>query len=738
VHPTFSRLAIEARTVRRTDGSSGTEGRVDLWVPDRVRGLRPGDILLAEARVSIPRGFGNPGETDRRARSFLQGVYLRGSVRDPRHLVRLGVAEGYRFERRVEEVRSRVAAFFERETDPEVRGLLLAWFLGDRSWLSESLAESFRSSGLAHLLAISGLHVGLVGLFTYGVFKSVLKRSVWILLRFSVEKIALLGCLPVVLGYVVLAGSPITAMRAAAMFVLFVGSLLLDRVRSVWNSLAVAALLILIWDPGALFSVSFQLSFAAVAGLLAAGAPRKPLPPGASFKGRAVGGRLLSRLWAGVSRLSTATLSATLSATLATAPLMAFAFNRVAPMALVANLAVVPLVGWLVMPLGLTTVAAALVFPPAAALLLDLTGVGTRWVAAAAEFFGGIPFASLRLGRPSLLEMTFCYVALSCWFAPTRSPWRMRILWVCVALLVLSVAASVAQSRLDPHLAITFLSVGQGDSALVEFPGGKRMILDGGPARKGRQDAGRTLVAPYLGFRRFRHLDYLVASHGQADHFGGLAFLADDLEADELWIGPELGCEAEGYRELLSLCRSRRMRIRTLCRESGGFSVNGVRVEVLNPPCVENGEGLAFRDCVKQLNDRSLVLKLSLGDVSMLFTGDIEQEAEEALLKDAAGCKATLLKVPHHGSPSSSRRSFLEAVAPGAAVVSAGYRNPFGFPSRSVVRRYRDMGIALYRTDLDGAVRCRTDGRSLWVETFRDRPPVSPAGPCAPANGGPP
>jgi competence protein ComEC len=728
-------LAFEARTLRWAGGSTRTEGRVDLWVPDRVPGLRAGDVLLAEARLRIPRGFGNPGEIDREARSFLRGVYVWGSVRNPRNLVRLEVAEGYRFERLVQEVRSRLAGFFERETDPEVRGLLLAWFLGDRSGLSESLTESFRSSGLAHLLAISGLHVGLVGLCAYRIFKSLLKRSVWILVRFSVEKVALLGCLPVVLGYVLLAGSPVTATRAAAMFALFVGSTLLDRAGSGWNSLAVAALLILIWDPEALFSVSFQLSFAAVAGLLAAGSLRKPPPPGASLRGRGkIGGRLLSRARSGISGLS----AVTLSATLATAPLMAFTFNRVTPMALVANLAVVPLVGSLVMPLGLATVAAALAFSPAAPLLLDLTGAGTKWVAAAAEFFGGIPYASIRVGRPSLLEMTVFYVGLFAGLAPSRSPWRRRVLWVSVALLLLCVSAGLAQGRSDPNLAVTFLSVGQGESTLVEFPGGKRMIVDGGPARKGYQDAGRNIVAPFLGYRRFRHIDYLVASHGQADHFGGLTFLAGDLDADELWIGPELGCEGDGYRELLSLCRSRRMRIRTLCRESGGFSVNGVRVQVLSPPCGENGEGLAFRDCVNRLNDRSLVLRLSFGDVSVLFTGDIEHGAEEWLLEDAGRMKATLLKVPHHGSPSSSRQSFLDAVAPGAAVVSAGYRNPFGFPSRPVLQRYRDMGIVLYRTDLDGAVRCRTDGHTLWVETFRDRPPVSPAGLCAPTSGGPP
>ncbi len=252
VRTAFTRLVFEARTLRTSGGAVGTQGRADLWVSGRMPDLRVGDILLAEVRLKIPRRFGNPGEVDRKARSFLEGTYVRGSVRDGRHLFRLGVAEGYRFERFVQEVRSDLAAFFEKEPDPKARGLLRAWFLGDRSGLTDALAEAFRSSGLAHLLAISGLHVGLVGLFTYRVLKWLLKRSDRVLLRFSVEKIAVLGCLPVVLAYVLLVGAPMTAVRAVTMFALFVGSLLLDRARAVWNSLSCSRLVDPPVGPGCL------------------------------------------------------------------------------------------------------------------------------------------------------------------------------------------------------------------------------------------------------------------------------------------------------------------------------------------------------------------------------------------------------------------------------------------------------------------------------------------------------
>jgi len=736
VYAASTRLALLARCVHSSERVFEVRGRADLWVSERVPDLRVGDILLVEASLKIPRPFGNPGEVDRKAKSFLEGVHVQGSVRDARRFFRLGVAKGYRLERAVQRVRAHLSAFLDREGDPNVRGLLRVWFLGDRSGLAEPLVEAFRSSGLAHLLAISGLHVGLVGLFAYRVIKSLLKRSAWILLRFSVEKIAVLGSLPFVLGYVLLVGSPVTAIRAATMFVLFVGSLLLDRAPAVWNSLFLAALLILVWDPAALLSVSFLLSFVAVAGLLAAVSVWKPLPAEDPSKEL----RAMDVLWTGARRSAWRLLTASLAATMATAPLVAFFFNRMTPLAVLVNLVVVPVVGWLVIPVGLITALTALVSVTAAAPLLGIASAGTRFVAMAAKACAEIPCASLWVGRPTVLELGVVYLSLFAWVWLRGSPWRKRDLLACVMTFCISLSYGILRNRLARDLVITFLSVGQGDSILVEFPEGKRMIVDGGIARRGYQDAGRNIVLPFLGQRRICRLDYIVASHGQADHYGGLYSIAEELKPDEFWISPEVGCEAEGYRDLLDLCGREGIRIRRLCRDVGTLSVGGVKVEVLNPSCDREGDPARWADCSKRINEHSLVLRLTFGSVGVLLTGDIEDKAEEGLRVDRDSLPAFLLKVPHHGSPTSSSGAFLDAVAPRVAVVSAGYGNRFGFPPEEVVRSYRDRGILLYRTDLDGAVRVRTDGRSVWVETFgpSGRPRVSRTGLSASGIGGPP
>ena len=368
--------------------------------------------------------------------------------------------------------------------------------------------------------------------------------------------------------------------------------------------------------------------------------------------------------------------------------------------------------------------------------LLTITSAGTKFVAVAVEALAAIPFTALQVGRPTLLEMAMCYLAIFTWFGTGKSPWRKGVMWMGLVVFGCSVATGILRARSDPHLAVTFLAVGQGDSILVEFPGGRRMVVDGGFARKGYQDAGRSIVSPFLAYRRIRRLDYMAASHGQSDHYGGLGFLAGRLNPAELWIGPEQGCESEGYVKFLDCCRRNGIRIRRFCRNMEAVSINGVRVEVLNPSCAGKGPGQGTAECEGGINNRSLVMRLTFGAVSVLLTGDIEEKAERRLLADPARVEALLLKVPHHGSRTSSSEAFLGAVAPAVAVVSAGYRNHFGFPSEEVVRRYREKGILLYRTDLHGAVRFETDGHSAWMETFL--PVVSPAAPCVAGPGGRP
>ena len=194
----FTSLPLEARRIRSRQGCRPVRGRVDLFLGQKDRDLRVGDVLLLEATIRRWRDPTNPGQRHSKSLSFLKRIYVKGNVKDRKHLVRVGVADGYGFRRWIQDIRDRLARFLDQEEDPASRGLMKACFLGDRSELSEAMVAAFRCSGLSHLLAISGLHVGLAGLFAYVVLKSLFKRSKILLLRYSVTKLAALGSLPMV------------------------------------------------------------------------------------------------------------------------------------------------------------------------------------------------------------------------------------------------------------------------------------------------------------------------------------------------------------------------------------------------------------------------------------------------------------------------------------------------------------------------------------------------------------
>jgi len=714
----WCRVPFEAQRLRSSERSRHVTGRVDLFLNGDVPNLKAGDILLLEARLRRIRNLGNPGEFNRAARSFLKRVYVKGSVADPGHLLRVGQAPGYGFQRWIQGVRLRLASFLDREKDPRVRGLLKTWLLGDRTELPASTVEDFRRSGLAHLLAISGLHVGLVGIMAFGTFRALLKRSIVILRRGWCTKLSAVGSLPVVLCYVLLAGSPVTAVRAGIMATLLAGCLLLDRPRLFWNAIATAALFILLLDPSALFSISFQLSFVTVAALLASASLWTPGQQQESMGLEPSRPPFLGRVLDRVKQI----FLVSVTASLASGPLAALYFHRVTPFGVLANLLVVPLASGLVIPAGVFSGLLVLFFPWMAPPFLWIAGLGAGCTAWAAKLFATLPGASIPVGMPSQPEILLYYLALFLALKTQGSRWRRRLLLLIVSGLSMLILLGFLQSRWSRRLEITFLSVGNGDSTVMEFPGGNRMIIDGGAARAGVFDAGQRIVAPFLRYRRIHRVDVLVSSHGQADHYGGLSYLAEHFLPRELWIGPETGEEEEGYRDFLRFCSGKGIRVRRLCAPSDPIHMGGAELEILHPPCMGASPLPEPREARGgNVNNDSLVIRVSFGRVRFLFTGDIEKQGEEELLLGAENLDAFLLKVPHHGSSSSSSPVFLDRVGPSVAVVSTGAGNRYGFPSPSVTHRFRTRGSSFYRTDRDGAVRVCTDGHRLEVRSVLGR-----------------
>jgi competence protein ComEC len=260
--------------------------------------------------------------------------------------------------------------------------------------------------------------------------------------------------------------------------------------------------------------------------------------------------------------------------------------------------------------------------------------------------------------------------------------------------------------------------VGQGDCILIEFPKGKRALIDGGGFYDDRFDVGKNVIAPFLWKKKIRKIDFLVLTHPDPDHLNGLKFIARNFKVDELWDSG-LNIDSPSFLELMETVQQKGIRRVSLFRGQSPRIVNGVTVRTLHPARSNPG----MRGTGRGTNNFSLVLKLTFGRRTFLFTGDIEREAEAELVASHVDLRGQVIKVPHHGSNTSSTERFLDRVQPEIAIISARETAVFRLPNRKVLKRYTDLGCKILRTDHHGAVILQTDGSNLKIRTILDPVP---------------
>jgi competence protein ComEC len=267
-------------------------------------------------------------------------------------------------------------------------------------------------------------------------------------------------------------------------------------------------------------------------------------------------------------------------------------------------------------------------------------------------------------------------------------------------------------------LILTFIDVGQGDSIFIEFPKGERMLIDGGGLYGDRFDIGKNVIAPFLWKKKIHRLDYLVLTHPDPDHLKGLNFIASHFSIGQFWESG-LRSDSESYSRLEETLLKKKVDRFSLNEKSPPQSINGVQISFLNPP--EKIEPQRVGRHTSFFNNHSLVMRLQLKNIKILLAGDIEKEAEYRLMREGYPLSAEILKIPHHGSASSSTPYFLKRVNPNYAVLSVGERNIGRLPHPEVLRRYQQLGTNIFRTDRDGAITVLTDGETIEIKTFLKR-----------------
>jgi len=446
-------------------------------------------------------------------------------------------------------------------------------------------------------------------------------------------------------------------------------------------------------------SLSFQLSFGATLSIVGLHGPLAGLFP-ASWQ-REDG-------WVG--KWVVSPLCVSLAAQLGTGPLIAHHFQQFAPISLIANLAVVPLLG-LVVGLGILSALTGWFLPLVATAFSAGNYVVLKLLIGLVEGFAGIPGASVATPRPGLAFMTWTAgLALLAAQMPQQVWARKAGLF---ALLVGLNAAAWTHGLRSRELEVVFLDVGQGDGVFLRFPHGRTMVVDAGD-RSAEFDKGARVVLPFLRYRGVDRVDVVVGTHPHNDHIGGLIALLEEVEVGHYVDSGQTG-DTWTARRLRELIQEKGIRYHRAAAGDSLVGLGGVGGLVLHPT-----EAFVAEDGASPhgLNNGSVVFRLTYGEVSLLFTGDIEEETDGAMLGWGERLRTRILKVAHHGSSTSSQPRFVEGVQPEIAVVSVGAFNKFGHPAAEVITYYERRETRLLRTDRRGAVIVRTDGRRLDVQTM--------------------
>jgi len=701
--PDRVRLLIE---VERVDGLERS-GRIQATVYGVAPPLVLGQRITAELRLHPAIGFRNPGTFDYAEHLKREDIRVTATARADRLTPVDHPAPPW-----PERIKRASVAAISQALPRASAALLAGLLLGERTALPPELDEGFRRAGVYHVLAVSGFNVVLLAAAVLALGR---------LARVG-RRVSAVAAIVVVVGFAAVVGPEPSVLRAVVMAVLVLAALLLEREASVTNSLALAALAILAIRPGDLLDPGFQLSFAATAGIVAA-----PMPRG---------------VIAGAIAVSAA-------AQLAVLPITLTHFNQLSTIGVVVNLGVVPLAGVATVA-GLLAVAASFLSAGAAQIGFDAVWPVLLALRAVVALAAAVPGAVVYLPAPHGVAIAFYAGALALglvWWRLRAERPRVGGPSGAAALILLVLAVAVAVWPLlrppDGRLRVIVLDVGQGDAIVVEAPDGRVLLVDAGTGGPMRLDAGARVVAPFLWNRGHLRLAGAIATHQDADHAGGMESIrrrfgvAPGLEAETLARGPHWIAGA-----MISL-------VRPWSRAGGGVAgslgdpwlLGVAQPGALETPArgsaasvVDEGPRHPAAGSRRSRNDEAIVLRVEYGLASFLLASDIEAAREQALVATRSPLAATVLKVAHHGSRTSSTPAFLGAVGPAIAVISVGPRNPYGHPDPGVLERLAAAGARLYRTDRDGAVIVETDGRTLtvtrWAARATDRFCLDPEAIC--------
>lgn len=656
------RFVVDAESIK----IKGTEkeisgGLILTYYPkegEEIPTARIGDKISAGGNLKLLTNYNNPGQIDGVTRMKATGITARMSA--GKTGISIEEVDGglwIKFLRLVAAIREHYRESMAEVMSREDAAAIFAMLFGGYAGLNPELVEDFATTGIVHILSVSGSHMSMMAAF-----------AAWLCVILKLPRGLTFAVGFFVIGmYAILSGLLPQVLRSAWMGILVFGAKNLDREAEGARLLTLTALAMLINQPLLLFDISFQLSFTATAGLMYLSEDLK---------------NFMERL----PKFFLEPMSMTIAAQLASLPFVVWYFNQISLSSVLANTFVMPLLEIVIVG-GLLGGIFSAVVPIAGKIFFAGEALIFGAGAELNRVFAHLPYSAVQVPTLGLWAGFFYYAALI-----LR---RAEILLLIIFLLAINLFGT-------GDVEVSFVDVGQGDCAVVITPNRKCLIFDTGGVRDKIFDVGGRVVVPYLKHENIREVDKIFLTHVHEDHSGGAGSVIKKFPVGEVITAGESKSE---YAAVFGIAEEKLPSLRA--GHAGEiFKIDGVEVEILFAPNVGTG------------NEISNVYRIRYGGVSFLITGDLVKEVEEQILREGIDVSSTVLKVGHHGSKTSSGEEFLQAVKPKCAVICVGYGNNFGHPRAEVLERLENLPTKIYRTDRDGLIKFKTDGKNLRVETF--------------------
>jgi len=653
-----TRFEFKVQTFR----PENTQEVVSAYAPKTIRlswyygkSVNAGERWRFLVRLKPPHGFYNPGGFDYEGWLYQRRLHATGYVRKSAENARLEVASSFS----LDNIRQQLSQNIQNTlADKPHGGLITALAVGDRAAMTDQQWDVLIRTGTNHLMAISGLHIGLAALFGYWVVRRLV--PVRVIKVVPAQHLAIAAGLVLGLVYALLAGLSIPTQRALIMLVSIGGALLVRRHFRPVDALALALLAVLLWDPVSVLAPGFWFSFLAVVAIFY------------GFAGDA-GQRPKWKQWGWIQ----------LVIALALFPLSLFLFQQTSLVAPLANLILVPYVSFLVVPLVLLGLLIGGVSEAVASGLFSAAEFLMSLIWPFLQMLSQWPYASWKHAAPGLFEVFLALGGVLLLLMPRRIMPRLGYEMAARGLgvlLILPIVLGEAETPVQGAFELTMLDVGQGLAVVVRTQN-HVLVYDTGAKFSARLDAGESVVVPYLRQASVRHLDKLIISHGDNDHIGGAESVLAAYPAAKL-VGQDID-------DLVAADK-------TPCRQGDRWHWDGVDFEILHP------DEVSYR----RRNNHSCVLRISGQAGAVLLTGDMEKKIERKLMAtQPQQIRARVLLVPHHGSKTSSSLAFIQAVQPEIALFPVGYRSRYRHPNKAVVDRYTQAGVKVRYSGVAGAIK---------------------------------